>query len=135
MSNIAENMQKKGQESFDELKRKGQKWVDDIVQDCKDLPTREWATCFGISFALMLGFVIATRNQDDPVLTFGLFIFTATVCLAAVVIRKEPMAIQYPIVVTMLSIVRLLADVKALQLLFFAAVPVIVNYIRKEVRR
>jgi hypothetical protein len=116
------------------MKDSGERWVREIVDDCKNQPPKEWGVYAGISFIIMLMFVIISRGKDEPVFSFSLLITCLILTLASVVIRRQNLSLQWPIVISMLAFTRLIVEVPPFAMIFYAAIPVIVNRARKEIK-
>lgn len=107
---------------------------DQVTDEVKKTTPTEWIIAAAISIFLALVYSAITKSKEDSALNFGMMLYAALLAFVAVVVRVKTLENQYAWSVVILSVVGLLFGWKGAPL-FLGGVPVLINYIRQELKK
>lgn len=105
-----------------------------VTEEVKKTTPTEWIIAAAISVGLALMYSLLTKSKEDSAINFGMILYSALLAFVAVVVRVKTLENQYAWSVVILSVVGLLVGWKGAPL-FLGGVPVLINYIRQELKK
>lgn len=105
-----------------------------VTEEVKKTTPTEWIIAGAISIFLALIYSAITKSKEESALNFGMILYSALLAFVAVVVRIKTLENQYAWSVVVLSVVGLLFGWKSAPL-FLGGVPVLINYIRAELKK
>ena len=114
--------------------KQANKIKDQVTEEVKKTTPTEWIIAGAISIFLALVYSAITKSKEESALNFGMFLYAVLLAFVAVVVRIKTLENQYAWSVVILSVVGLLFGWKSAPL-FLGSVPVLINYIRQELKK